>query len=117
LQLRSLHGNNVLHTLVARQNKMSNATGQALGTMLLQNRMLRHISLSWNAIGPTSGAAIASGLMYSNTLTVRAACLPASTSMPHLLAPSCHQSCTVLHQAATEVAPLLVLAGQLLCVR
>ena len=68
--MRALHNNSTLHTLVARQNKMSNATAQALGPMLLSNRTLATISLAWNAIGATGAAALAQGLSYNTTLKV-----------------------------------------------
>ena len=70
LQMRSLQANGTLRTLVARQNKMSNATATSLGSMLLQNTALVTLSLAWNAIGPTGGAAISQGLGYNNSLRV-----------------------------------------------
>ena len=68
--MQSLQGNSTLHTLVARQNKMGNATGQALGSMLLTNQALRTLNIAWNVIGPNGGAAIASGLQFNATLEV-----------------------------------------------
>ena len=72
--MRSLQANGTLRTLVARQNKMSNATAASLGSMLLQNTALVTLSLAWNAIGPTGGAAISQGLGYNNSLRVRCFC-------------------------------------------
>jgi Ran GTPase-activating protein (RanGAP) involved in mRNA processing and transport len=68
--MSSLHNNNTLHTLLARQNHMGNSTAVAIGTMLLQNRELKVLDIAWNVIGPPGGASVAHGLMYNSTLQV-----------------------------------------------
>lgn len=85
--MKSLAGNTTLHTLVARQNKMGNATAQALGTTLLQNQALTTLNIAWNGIGPTGGAYIASGLQYNATLEVCVVRVPLP-SLLHRCAPN-----------------------------
>jgi Ran GTPase-activating protein (RanGAP) involved in mRNA processing and transport len=104
--MRALHGNTLLHTLVARQNKMSNATGAAMGTMLLQNRTLRHVSLAWNAIGPNGAEGLAAGLAYSSSLKVLLV-LQFCPYHKHLTAEMsmrvvCVLACWILHRVQCE---------------
>jgi Ran GTPase-activating protein (RanGAP) involved in mRNA processing and transport len=71
LQMGSLHNNDTLHTLIARQNHLGNSTALAIGTMLLQNRALKVLDIAWNIVGPPGGASVAHGLTYNSTLQVQ----------------------------------------------
>jgi Ran GTPase-activating protein (RanGAP) involved in mRNA processing and transport len=73
LQMTALQDNATVQTLYARHNKLGSLTGHALAGMLVKNGTLRHICLSWNAMGPTAGKAIAAGLGPNQALQVRRA--------------------------------------------
>lgn len=72
--MMSLRNNGTLHTLSLRHNKLCTATASALGDILLHNTALKHLDLSWNALGPAAGAALAKGVIYNTTLLVRCCC-------------------------------------------
>jgi Ran GTPase-activating protein (RanGAP) involved in mRNA processing and transport len=70
VQMSALKDNGSLQSLYARHNRLGTFTGHALAETLTRNHTLKNVSLSWNAMGPTAGKAIAAGLASNKALQV-----------------------------------------------